>query len=82
MLVGRDIIHPHYTVAHPPSHTDYLQLTYTLSSATLEAATLATMTSPPVLILDNGAYSIKAGVSATDAEPRCASTQQSQPTQS
>ena len=28
------------------------------------------MTAPPVLILDNGAYSIKAGFSAIDLDPR------------
>lgn len=28
------------------------------------------MTAPPVLVLDNGAYTIKAGFAATDEEPR------------
>lgn len=29
------------------------------------------MTTTPVLILDNGAYNIKAGIAAVDGEPKC-----------
>lgn len=35
-----------------------------------DACTLQEMTTPPILVLDNGAYSIKAGFAGVDEEPR------------